>query len=41
VKDISSLAFFVNFAEKVKKTPTKNEGVILPNAKMEILNIQS
>jgi len=40
VKDISSLAMFVNFAEKLRKTPTKNEGVILPNEKMEILSMK-
>jgi len=41
VKDISSLAFFVNFADKINRPFTKNEWVILPNAKIEILHINT
>lgn len=36
VKDISQLAMFVNFGDKLWKTATRNEWVILPNSVLEV-----
>jgi len=40
VKDVSSLALFVNFADKINKPFTKNEWVILSNSIMRIVDVQ-
>ncbi|GAB0174566.1 MAG: hypothetical protein HHAS10_04450 [Candidatus Altimarinota bacterium] len=39
-KDISDLAFFVQFAQKINKTNTPQESLFLPGTKIEILKIE-